>query len=60
LRCICTDNALYLDRTLTSPGTVVRVNLATFARTGSITLNTGEDLLGSAVIDGTGTNAYFG
>ena len=47
-------------RTNTNPGIVVKVNLATFTRNGSITFLTGENALYSAVIDSTGTNAYFG
>ena len=47
-------------RTDTNPGIVVKVNLATFTRNGSITFLTGENALYSAVIDSTGTNAYFG
>jgi len=47
-------------RANTSPGIVVKVDLATFTRSGSITLNFLEDFLRSATIDPTGTYAYFG
>src|SRR3989475_12335306 len=40
--------------TLTSPGVVVKVDLATFAVVGSLTLASGEDHLTSAVIDPAG------
>jgi len=46
--------------TLTSPGVVVKVDLATFAVVGSLTLASGEDHLTSAVIDPAGGFAYFG
>jgi len=44
----------------TSPGMVVKVNLATFTRVGALTLNTGENSLFSAVIDQPNGYAYFG
>jgi len=47
-------------RANTSPGIVVKVDLATFTGNVSITLSPGEDYLRSAVIDPTETSAYFG
>jgi hypothetical protein len=44
--------------TNTTPGQVVKVNLATMQRVGAVTLEPGEDRLWSAVSDG--THAYFG
>ena len=58
--CVMPPSPPSMFRTLTSPGQVVKVNLATFTPTGNITLSTGENSLTSAVIDSTGTNAYFG
>ncbi len=44
----------------TSPGIVVKVQLSTFTRVGALTLNAGEDVLRSAVIDPTDGFGYFG
>src|SRR2546427_12051791 len=46
--------------TLTSPGVVVKVDLATFARMGGLTLPPREVDFASAVIDSAGGFAYFG
>ncbi len=46
--------------TYTSPGVVVKIDLATFTRVGALTLDPGEDGLSSAVIDQTHGFAYFG
>src|SRR2546427_12525512 len=46
--------------TLTSPGVVVKVDLATFAVVGSLTLASGEDHLTSAVIDPADAVAHAG
>jgi hypothetical protein len=46
--------------TFTTPGIVVKINLATFTRVGAITLKTGENVLTSAVIDPGRGLAYFG
>src|SRR5260370_32478988 len=46
--------------TQASPGSVVKVRLSDFQRVGALTLNSGENLLDSAVIDPAGGFAYFG
>jgi len=53
-------HAGFAVRTNTAPGIVVEVDLATFTRCRSIILSPGATLLRSAVIDNTGTYAYFG
>src|SRR5205085_857756 len=43
-----------------NPAKVVKIDLANFTRVGSITLNSGEGILRSAVVDPAGHFAYFG
>ncbi len=42
------------------PGRIVKIDVATFTRVGALTLEPGDDLPRSAVIDPAGTFAYFG
>ena len=58
LRSAVTDGTHAYFGTNSSPGRVVKVNLATMTRVSAVTLNAGEDNLRSAVTDG--THAYFG
>ena len=44
----------------TNPAVIVKVRLSDFTRVDSLTLNTGESYLSSAVIDSAGGFAYFG
>jgi hypothetical protein len=46
--------------TATSPGRVVRIDLAAFSRTGALTLPTGESYPCVSVMDADGRFAYFG
>lgn len=46
--------------TNSAPGSIVKVDLATFKRVATITLPAGEDAPRSAVIDAAGRYAYFG
>ena len=46
--------------TSASPGTIVKIRLSDFTRVGSLTLNRGDDNLGTAVVDNAGSYAYFG
>ena len=54
-----TDGTYLYVGTATAPGKVVRIALSSFARTGALTLNTGESDLYGAVIDTSLGYAYF-
>ena len=52
-------NSAYFG-TNTSPGRVVKIDLATMTRVDAVTLAAGEGFLWSAIIGSSGTHAYFG